>query len=277
MPFMTLPDFPVKPRAFAFDRIMQILLSLFPHDISVKLEESPAMFERSEYVPVQMLQARIMTLQAIGAFFRSPEGYTQVHMVYIDKLFGAILDPGSHILMHLAVLQILLKDFAFTNRNRLRVEQTYRTALSTLKNSKNGTLMERPTSGGARNDFQPLVDLLISRIDKFASIWFPRPSDSQLIRLTGGDGVKDLNGYAKRRYAFLSAPSAAVGGKVVGVKDTIETRLVAYKKGYREPYSSSVTGNLDPSDYEYLSHFGRRKKRKGIPHDLTLRNWKSHC
>jgi hypothetical protein len=213
---------------------------------------------------LQLLLTLLMTLhQAIGSFFRSPEAHTQAHMIYIDKLFLAILDPGSHILMHLAVVQVLLKDLPFTNGTRLRVEQKYRTALSILKDSRNGTLIERPTSGGVRNDFQPLVDLLIARIDKFASIWYPRPSDVQLIRMTGSDQVKDLTGYAKRRLAFLSTVPVVTGGKISIIKDTTETRLGAYKRGYLEPYPMAETGYLDPGDYAYLSHFGRKKKRRG--------------
>jgi hypothetical protein len=109
-------------------------------------------------------------LYALSMCFNLPEARNSYFLAYIDELLISILTFNSHSLIQAAVLQVLAKYLPRTNRNRIRIETTYRKAVKNLMN-----LHENEESP------KPAVAYLITSLHFFVSVWSPLPTDHSIL------------------------------------------------------------------------------------------------
>lgn len=251
---MNFPEFPKALRKLAFKYVMNLILAVFPSDIGKTLRLNPVFFDKDQYVPSQIMNTRIMAIKAIGPFFRTLEGNKDNLMHYFDTLFAAILHPSTNILLHIAVMNVINQNFAFTNKNRLRIENIYRSLINNLFSAK-----VSETASLATEKFPPLVTLLFSKISKFNSQWYTRPSDQMLARIvaSGEQFARLGDGYSKRRWQFL------LGDKKASESNEPRQKLAMLKRGFRQPYSNNSAAELDPLEFEYGYKALRKKMAVG--------------
>ena len=222
------------PRRSAFNAIISGLISVFPADLDSLLQTDPSCFHKFQYTPSHILHARINLIHALSGLFYCFEYLSPDIFCYIDTLFVALLNPQTNPLLQTAVIQSI-SSFPKTNRSRLRVEKYFRLLMFALVKSDKGQQEKQAPFH------------LQKAISKFASIWFPKSLDVNLIRINKTESQLDRlgNGYSKRRLEWLTKNESSK------IKNLAPIKL---------PYTARSRAVLNPLDFSYgLQHYAHKR------------------
>ncbi|KAJ3017962.1 hypothetical protein HKX48_003248 [Thoreauomyces humboldtii] len=245
---MSDSHFPSRLRKAAFEAVLGQLLDVFPQALGDSLQHDPTMFDALHYVTPQKFRRRVQMLDACGYFLSCAEASTAQTMGYLDRLLSSLLRHKVHHFLQASAIRAIHAHLPVTNRNRLRVERFFRTALQTLSDSglstegggqSDGTVTV-PSVQDASPDGPTLHPLVKREIAKFWSVWFPRPDDVQLKQIAcTSDHLSRVNGggYASRRWAWLSLDSYRRSGKSPSEMYKADPRRTVARRRTVDPYN----------------------------------------
>ncbi|RKO94673.1 hypothetical protein BDK51DRAFT_29030 [Blyttiomyces helicus] len=235
--FMRHPDFPRGVRRFSFNILLQQFVKVWPANLGEILKEDPDAFDLSHYQPSAAVNPRIHMLHALSYFLSCPEGEVPTFMDYIDRLFVAILRPNVNIYLQAIVVHALHAHLPTTNMNRARVERFFRRPIYDLMHSADSIADADEIT--MENQAPPLHPALTKEIAAFWSVWYPKPSDEQLINIAPSPEQMSriAEGYASKRWTWLvSKMFQAKGGAGFDLRMDSVGKLEALRRGRRNGY-----------------------------------------